>query len=193
VDILQHFANLESQFKNREAKIGWFPSSVYPDGMPVASIAFQNEMGGTIKIPAHDVTVYRKINSNGSFAKNGRFVKRKQSNFATTHHVKEQVVTIPPRPFIRNTVAANHNIWAEQIAEAVKNSFETGMTGEQILELAGLKIQGDIRKAITHVTEPILAKSTLANRRRRGNNSTKPLEDSGYMRDSLNSTVGDKE
>ena len=83
----------------------------------------------------------------------------------------------PPRPFIRPTISDKKNEWSEILGHLIKQ----GRTGEESLELVALKMQGDINSAIIEVTEPELAESTLATRKKRGNSSDKPLNDTGYM------------
>ena len=89
-----------------ELRLGFLEGSTYPDGTPTAQIAAIQEFGATIKVEAHQTTIFRKIDASGEFAKGGRFVKQKLSNFATTHDVPEHTVTIPARPYFRHMIEA---------------------------------------------------------------------------------------
>ncbi len=91
----------------------------------------------------------------------------------------------PSRPFIRPTISDKKNEWSKILGHSIRQ----GRTGEESLELVALKMQGDINNAIIEVTEPELAESTLAARKKRGNSSDKPLNDTGYMMATLTGTV----
>lgn len=92
---------------------------------------------------------------------------------------------IPPRPFFRPAVAENKKSWSEIVRLTIKR----GGSVEDAMEAVGLQMQGDIRDALDDVTTPELSEMTLRLRQERGNSSTKPLNDTGYMRSQLTSTV----
>jgi len=92
---------------------------------------------------------------------------------------------IPPRPFFRPAIAENKKAWSE----IVRLTLKRGGTIEDALETVGLQMQGDIRDALDDVTTPELSAYTIKMRQERGNSSTKPLNDSGYMRSQLTSVV----
>jgi hypothetical protein len=93
--------------------------------------------------------------------------------------------TIPARPFMRPTIAKQSKHWGV----IVKNLIKPDAQAEDIIELVGLRMQGDIRKTITEITTPPLSEFTLEQRLERGNNSEKPLNDTGYMLATLTSMV----
>lgn len=71
-------------------------------------------------------------------------------------------------------------------------------TGEQVLEVIGLKAAGDIRKTIATIQTPALKPATIANRLRARKdkstigNLTKPLVDSGTMLNAVTSAVEER-
>lgn len=110
---------------------------------------------------------------------------------ATIHEFGDPGHNIPARPFMRPTIAAKKGEWSG----IVKGLFRQGMnSGEMpdVLEVVGLAMEGDFRQAIADVMTPPLSQRTLAARRKRGNNSDKPLNDTGYMIATLTSIVDDR-
>jgi hypothetical protein len=95
---------------------------------------------------------------------------------------------IPPRPFFRPAVADNKHKWSE----IVRLTLKRGGTIEDALETVGLQMQGDIRDAMDAVTTPELSAYTIQMRQERGNNDTKPLNDTGYMRSQITHAVDSK-
>jgi hypothetical protein len=104
---------------------------------------------------------------------------------------------IPARPFMRPTIIEKQHEW-KKIAEAGSRQVIQGkQTVGNVMEAIGLKASGDIKKAISKVTEPPLKPATIAARlAKRSNQSTlglltKPLIDTGYMLNSLTNVVED--
>lgn len=96
--IVQKLQDLAKQ----EVDIGIQSGEMSEDGeTDMATIAAVHEFGAVIHRDAGTVTNYRKIKKDGSFAKNGRFVKKKSSNFATTASRKAHDIYIPQRSFLR--------------------------------------------------------------------------------------------
>lgn len=102
---------------------------------------------------------------------------------------------IPPRPFIRPTVAHKKNEWQAIMKNEAKKMINGKSDVEKALEIVGLKAAGDIREAITKVWSPPLSIKTIRARlARRSNknhvgNLAKPLVDTGYMLQSLTNKV----
>lgn len=97
---------------------------------------------------------------------------------------------VPPRPFLRPAIIANGENWKRQITGGLKMVFSDKLTVTEVLDAVGNLVAADIQKAITKVTSPALAKSTIKARLRGekvGNmtTATNPLEDTGYMRGSV--------
>lgn len=167
-------------------RVGFLSSARYPDGKSVAYIAAIQEFGATINRGAGNVTVFRKLNAAGTgFLRGGRFVKRRQSNFATTHAHGPYTITIPPRPFFRAMIAKHKSEWAPMIAKLLKPS---GFDPAVVLRKMGETITGELQQSILDLTSPPLAPSTI--RKKSSGRVTrlagvlgpeKPLIDSGVM------------
>lgn len=99
---------------------------------------------------------------------------------------------IPPRSFVRSTIAEKSKDWKEIMRKNARDILYGKKSPAQVLELVALAAEGDIRKTITKITSPALAISTLDARWRRGNGSDKPLVDSGLMLATLTSVVVEK-
>ncbi|MCP4278023.1 MAG: hypothetical protein GY886_08485 [Gammaproteobacteria bacterium] len=105
---------------------------------------------------------------------------------------------IPPRPFIRPTMAEQKQQWALIFADLSKKIMQDKITAEQALETLGLIAAGDIRKTIANLWTPALAQSTIdARKRKRADGNTtgslnKPLVDQGIMINSLTHVVSKK-
>lgn len=168
-------------------KVGFLENATYPDGTPVALIAMIQEYGARIEREPSDpadgggVTIYRRMNASGTkFLKRGRFVKKKQSNFATMHYVGAHVITIPPRPFFRTMIEQNEASWAPATAKLLKQ----GMKPMAALAIMGEVIAGQLRASIIAMNSPPNAPSTI---RKKG--SAKPLVDTGLMLNSVDYEV----
>ena len=178
-------------------RVGFLENSFYPadeGGMPTAQIAAQNEWGGTISHPAGQVTVYRKLNAAGTeFLRGGRFVKRRVSNFASTHARKAYTTTQPPRPFFRNMIAKYSPAWGGDIAVIlllVKYDIL------KALRKMGQRIEGQLRQSIVDLTSPPLSPRTIAEKSRGRVKKiagvlgpAKPLIWTGHMLNSVDSEV----
>lgn len=89
---------------------------------------------------------------------------------------------------MRPTVEAQSLEWAKIYGHAIK----TAASGTAVLEIMGGKIAGDMREAISELTSPGLAESTIKARQRKGNGSTKPLVDTRVMINTLTHIVRGK-
>jgi hypothetical protein len=141
---------------NKVGKVGFFPSSKYEDGTPVAYVATIQEFGAP---------------SQG----------------------------IPARPFMRPTIEAKQAEWSGLARQGAAAMIEGKQTGEQVLEIIGLKAAGDIRRTISQVNSPALAPATIAARmgqradKKTVGNLTKPLVDTGTLLNAVTSAVEDKD
>lgn len=95
----------------------------------------------------------------------------------------------PPRPFFRNAIAEHENEWTDAIARGIR----AGHPVDQVLEVVGAQIQGDVQESIAQLMTPPLAASTIAARKSKGNNSTKPLVDTKVMIGDVNYEVSEIE
>lgn len=155
-------------------RVGFLEGVTYPDGTSLPMIAAQNEFGGTIQREAGTITVYRKVAASGThFLRNGRFVKRREANFSTTHAVGAYSITILPRPYFRTMIKEKGPTWGPDIAKLLKaNDFDA----IKVLGLMGVLIKRQLQESIRNWTTPPNAPSTIA---RKGFND--PLIDTGYM------------
>lgn len=166
-------------------RLGFLEGATYPDGTPVATIAAQNEWGGTFQVEERQQTIYRKVGKDGDFANGGRFVKAAQSNFATEHTVPAHTVTIPPRPFFRQMIAAKSPGWGASMAKVLKAA---DCDLDVALGRMGEGIRGQLQGSIRDFTTPANAPSTVA---QKGFN--KPLIDTGHMLNSVDFEIAKDE
>ncbi len=80
---------------------------------------------------------------------------------------------IPPRPFMRNTIAAKSSEWPKAIANLLK---QTNYDGRKTLELTGMTIAGQVRQSIIDTNSPPLKPATV---KRKG--FAKVLVDTGHL------------
>ena len=95
----------------------------------------------------------------------------------------------PPRPFFRNAIAEHESEWTDAIARGIRAGYPV----DQVLEVVGAQIQGDVQESIAQLMAPSLAASTIAARKSKGNNSTKPLVDTKVMIGDVNYEVSEIE
>jgi len=173
-DIISHLKELEGKV----GRAGWFESAVYPDGTPVATIAAQNEFGGTINHPGG--TPY-KIGPDGQAI----FVTKAEG--AGLPMTKPHTIVIPPRPFMRPTIDREKNNWLNAMAEGAKDVLAGKVSAGEVMEDVAMRAAADVAKTITQVYSPPLKPATIAARRRKMSNQKivgsldKPLVASGIM------------
>lgn len=85
------------------------------------------------------------------------------------------------RSFMRTTVAAKRPEWANQVGKLATRVTSGKLSEQGMGDLIGAMVVGDVQRTISKITEPELAESTKAARRRRGNSSIKPLLDQRIM------------
>jgi hypothetical protein len=143
-------------------------------------------------------------NLQGKVGKVGWFEKSKYEDgtpvayVATIQEYGYPAGNIPPRPFMRTTIAEKQQEW-KKIAESGSKAILNGKaTVGTVMEAIGLKAAGDIRKKISLITAPPLSPRTIeARRSRRADKKTiglltKPLIDTGIMFGTLTNTVEDE-
>ena len=175
MDALDKYQKLFADLAAKKAAVGWFPSSVYPIEEPVENAGDSEELTKARKkaYERHQAGFLGKYQSGGSPVAEVAFLQEFGSKI------------IPARPFIRPTVAEQSKHWGVIVKSLIKPDAQA----EDVMELIGLRMQGDIRKKITEITDPPLSEFTLEQRRERGNNSEKPLNDTGYMLATLTSVT----
>lgn len=100
---------------------------------------------------------------------------------------------IPARPFMRPGIVEAQ----DKITGALKRGAQDALKGnangvQRALNVAGLTAQSSIRAKINSGIEPELSPRTLAAREARGRKGTKPLIDTGQLRNSINYVVRKK-
>ncbi|WP_440863086.1 hypothetical protein [Symbiopectobacterium purcellii] len=95
----------------------------------------------------------------------------------------------PSRPFFRNAISDHEGEWQETIARGIR----AGIAVDQALEVVGVQIQGDVQASIATLMEPALSPATIAARKMKGNDSSKPLVDTKVMIGDVNYEVGEIE
>lgn len=144
---------LEQKLKsvqNKKVKVGWFASSKYDDGTPVAGVAAQNEFGNpALRIPprpfmrpavAEDKINWRdamlaKMRSGSYFAALntlGLLVQSSiQNQIANGNHAKLSPVTIALRRLKNNNVVINAEVVKSVAAAISKGETKKGQLGDQ--------------------------------------------------------------
>lgn len=162
--VMKALENIAKKMGGGSVSVGFMSESTYPDGTPVAAVAFWNEYGHGGQFPA------------------------------------------PPRPFFRNMIAKESPGWSLTMAKQAKL---TDYNGEIVLGRMGELIKGQLQESINDLVAPALSKTTIMLRdiygnqpheiRRRdvlaaqelveegytGSASTKPLNWTGHMLNSV--------
>lgn len=168
---------------NASVRVGVLENATYPDGTPVAMVAFWNEYGATANIPSHTRTINRSINEKtGNYNKGGRFVKASKSNFETTVTIPAHTVVIPPRPFFRTTVSEQKKNWVL----SVQNLMKQHDNPQQVMGLIGEHMKGNIAQSIATWSDPPNAPYTVAQK-----GFDAPLRDTMQMLRSISFEVGE--
>ena len=95
--------------------------------------------------------------------------------------------TAPMRPTLSGTTDRLQAAMDRAVDRRLRAAIDDKGTasGEDILRAVGEDLREEVVAAIENTTPPPLAPSTLANRRARGNPSTRSLVDTGDMRDAI--------
>ncbi len=175
---LEQYARNLSAKSATSVEVGFMPDALYDDGTSIAYVAAINEWGATIHREAGQTTIYRKVGADGiKLLRKGRFVRKSQANKITTHATPAYTITIPPRPFFRNMIAKCGPGWGAQVGDALK---VTHMDARRALEIMGGIIKAQLVQSIESLTSPPNAPSTI-----RRKHASKPLVDTGKMRDNV--------
>lgn len=145
-------------------------------------------------------------NLTGKVAKVGWFEKAKYpypphihvAYVATIHEYGWPSKNIPPRPFMRPTIAQKSVEWKEVAKTGATAILKGNATVADIMEAIGVRAAGDIRKTISLIVSPPLKPATIAARlRKRANKKTlgaldKPLIDTGVLYGTLTNVTEDE-
>ena len=101
--------------------------------------------------------------------------------------------TIPPRSFLRSTIAEQHGSWSEMIKGDVSASIRAGrFEGRAALEKAGRQAQVDIQAKIMSNVPPPNAPATAARKaRRKGGGYSGTIFDTGALHKSIQYEIED--
>lgn len=170
-----------AELKGQEVAVGLQAGDRTKDGkMDIARLGAIHEFGAVIEREARTQTIYHKINSRGNFAKGGKFVKAKRSNFARNVSVGAHSVVIPERSFMRSTFDEKNVRWKNDAYSQVGLIIDGKSSTKQALDVLGNQMQGDIQKKIVDGPFTPNAPSTI---RQKG--SAKPLIHYGRLRQSV--------
>lgn len=119
------------------------------------------------------------------------------ATLAYIHDKGSPAANIPARPFMEPGIKDAKDRIVEQLGIAAKRvlTVKSGKTASDIdkdLHKVGLTTQSAIRNRINAGPPPPLAESTLKARRKRGRKGTKPLIDTGQLRNSINYVIRTK-
>lgn len=185
-NVLKVMAARLKDLDGQVGKAGWFPGSVYENGLPVAQAAYQNEYGANI---AHPGGTPYKIGADGKAI----FVSKAEG--AGLPVTKPHTIHIPPRPFMRPTADRETKNWTDIMAQGALACAKGSVSGYQVMDRLVQRAAGDIAKSISQVFSPPLKASTIAARRRAKADKktigslTKPLVASGKMIDEVSGVV----
>jgi len=159
-------------------------------------------------------------NLDGKIGKTGWFSSAKYENgmqvaeVAVTQEYGDPGKNIPPRPFMRPTIAEQKAKWLDIVERKSIDVVKGKATAHDVMESVALQAAGDVRKTITSIQTPPLKDSTIyarASKRASFSNLKtpearerklaelkqnptfiKPLIDSGLLLNSCNGIVEDK-
>lgn len=170
----------------KEVNIGIQSGEMSEDGeTDMATIAAVHEFGAVIHRDADTVTNYRKIKKDGSFAKNGKFVKKKSSNFATTSNRKAHDIYIPQRSFLRSTFDEKELVIGQHAEKVVDGLISNNNSYD--IEKFGNFVEGLVKDKI--VNGPFVPNSPATIKRK---GSSRPLIDTGHLRQSIRYRIRQK-
>jgi len=115
------------------------------------------------------------------------------ATLAYIHDNGSPAANIPARPFMKPGVEEVHERIVKTLEKGAQAALHNNPEGvERALGIAGLTAQSSVRRVINAGIEPGLADSTIAARKARGRTGTKPLIDTGQLRNSINYVVRKK-
>ena len=110
------------------------------------------------------------------------------------HEYGAPASNIPARPFLNPGIAHSQESINNHLQKAAKAAMDGDSEKVDVeLNATGLIAQAGARNEITNGDLAPLAESTLAARRRRGRTVTKPLIDTGQLRNSITYVIREKD
>lgn len=181
-DLLKELRGLSK----KEIKAGIQGGKTKDGTADLVTVAAVQEFGAMIFQHPGEVTVYRKVKKDGSFANNGRFAKKSKANFSSTHRSMGRLILIPERSFVRSTFDEK----ADEIEEKAKDVIVAAVNRTDVnkaLNLVGQYIEGEIKKKIGN--GPFVPNAPATIRKKKSSN---PLIDTGHMRQSVRYKIGER-
>lgn len=114
---------------------------------------------------------------------------RSESAFQKDATEATGAVRVPQRQTVAPAFDEGEDEIVEDIADGLYDVIRGAWYGDKLAERTAETLADNIRARIESNTPPPLAESTLAARRRRGNNSTQTLVDEGDMLKAIEHTV----
>lgn len=185
--ILEFLDKIGKGLDSKQVKVGFIDGATYPDGTNVAMVAHVQEYGAIIYQPARTQTLEFKSIRGGEIS--NKFAKKGKGAFSKDVNIQAHAFWVPPRSFLRTTISEKSSDWAK----SVERGILAGNGVDNVLEVLGAQIKGDIQEKISTITSPIIKNSTWRARRARGNSSDKPLVDTKVMINDVNYEVGEIE
>lgn len=177
--------HLLKELKDFKISAGWFENSRYDAETPIAGIAAVQNYGASINNPGGTPYFISEL------AKRAVFVHKNTPFSIGLPLTKPHNIIIPPRPFFDNAKRRIQGVEGKKIllGEMIK-VFEGKQTMEQAANKLGMWLQKVIQEEIKKISAPPLAPSTIRQRNsqydsKSKNKSTKPLNDSGLMFNSV--------
>lgn len=115
---------------------------------------------------------------------------------AMVHEYGAPAKNIPPRPFMRPTIAREQDAWRSILKDGATQIVKGENTIDNVYGILGAKVAGDIAKTIVSIHSPPLKEKTVQARARKRKDRTitdtlrKPLVDDAIMVNSVTWRVG---
>lgn len=155
-------------------KISGSGRSAYSDMEEVARVAAWNEFGVPMK---------SRVKKLGETGKTGRYLAMQERTDGLKRWNKG-FWFIPPRPFFRTAVDSSREALSNHIDRTVAAFMLGKSTPQKVLELVGVWMQNRIKRTLT--TGNWIPNADITKRRKK---SSKPLIDTGQMRNSVTFTT----
>lgn len=184
---LKAFKRELDRARTSEVVIGILEGANNKEGQSIAYYAAVQEYGASIDVAARSQQQYRSIRKNGTFNKKGRFVSKDKANFASWATIGAHTITIPSRPFMRESFDENIAKINGDIESLMKRVTSGQLSVRAALGILGERHQRRVRRKIGSNMAPANSKSTMRQKK-----SSRTLIDTGAMLNSVNYLVRGK-
>ncbi|MGJ8524338.1 hypothetical protein LMG33818_000046 [Halomonadaceae bacterium LMG 33818] len=188
IDIEEALAKIQIP-ENLSVRVGILDGATNEQGDLIAPYAAANELGATIHVPEQQRDMNFKIAKDGK----SRFSTLSKANFQENVTVPAHTVVIPPRPFLRSTVAEKGKNWAQALKFEIVQQGITADSVKLALTAVGEMAANDVRSTIQKGVNPANAPSTIKQKQRRGNADPEhTLVNTGSMQAAISYGVDDE-